>query len=231
MKRILELGLPPGRFVFALAGCLCASNHAAAATAGQYLKEADAWFQTPAARRIANNILTWQAPAGDWPKNGDTVSQPYTGDTNQLHGTFDNGATTGEIRFLARAYDATRDERYRDAALKGIDHILAAQYPTGGWPQYSPPPANTYHRYITFNDNAMVRVLETLRKVATSAEFNFVDPPRRQAAQKAFDRGIACILACQIKVNGKLTVWCAQHDEKDFGPRPARKFELVSLSG
>ena len=231
MKRILELELPPGWFVLVLVGFLCRLNPAAAATAGQYLKEKDAWFHTPEARRIADNILTWQAPAGDWPKNGDTVSQPYIGDTNKLHGTFDNGATTGEIRFLARAYNATRDARYQAAALKGIDHLLAAQYPTGGWPQYSPPPAKTYHRYITFNDNAMVRVLETLRQVATSAEFDFVDQPRRSAAQKAFDRGIACILRCQISVNGKLTVWCAQHDEKDFSPRPARKFELVSLSG
>jgi lysophospholipase L1-like esterase len=38
-------------------------------------------------------------------------------------------------------------------------------------------------------------------------------------------------LKCQIEVNGKLTVWCAQHDEIDLRPRPARRFELVSLSG
>jgi len=231
MKWLVELRRLPVLSVFMLGCFFCSSNLAAAATAGQYLNQTIAWFCAPDARRIANNILTWQAAAGDWPKNGDTVSQPYTGNPGELHGTFDNGATTGEIRFLARAYTATRDPRYRAASLKGIDHLLQAQYPTGGWPQYSPPPANTYHRYITFNDNAMVRVLETLRKVATSAEFDFVDQPRRTAAQKAFDRGIICILRCQIKVNGKLTVWCAQHDEKDFSPRPARKFELVSLSG
>ena len=40
-----------------------------------------------------------------------------------------------------------------------------------------------------------------------------------------------CILRCQIIVNGKCTVWCAQHDEKDYRPRSARSFELVSLSG
>jgi PelA/Pel-15E family pectate lyase len=231
MKRILKPNWPPGLVLFALASFLCPWHTVVAATAGQYLKEADTWFHTPDARRMADNILTWQAPAGDWPKNGDTVSQPYTGDRNKLHGTFDNNATTGEIHFLARAYNATRDARYKAAALKGIDHILAAQYPTGGWPQYSPPPSKTYHRYITFNDNAMVRVLETLRKVATAAEFAMVDPSRRTAAQKAFDRGIACILRCQVRVNGQLTVWCAQHDENDLSPRPARKFELVSLSG
>ncbi len=202
-----------------------------AATANQFLKQSDAWFAAPEARRVAENILTWQTPAGDWPKNGDTVSRPFTGDPNTLHGTFDNSATTGEIRFLARAFNATKDARYQAAFLRGLDHILTAQYPTGGWPQYSPPPSNSYHRHITFNDSAMVRLLETLRQVATTEEFAFVDSARRTAAQKAFDRGIACILQCQIMVNGKLTVWCAQHDEKDFRPRPARAFELVSLSG
>jgi PelA/Pel-15E family pectate lyase len=38
-------------------------------------------------------------------------------------------------------------------------------------------------------------------------------------------------LKCQIKVNGKLTAWCAQHDEVDFTPRTARTYELPSLSG
>jgi PelA/Pel-15E family pectate lyase len=32
-------------------------------------------------------------------------------------------------------------------------------------------------------------------------------------------------------VKGKLTAWCAQHDEIDGRPRPARSYELVSLSG
>ncbi|MGL4555475.1 MAG: pectate lyase [Gemmataceae bacterium] len=35
----------------------------------------------------------------------------------------------------------------------------------------------------------------------------------------------------QTKVEGKLTGWCAQHDETDFRPRPARSYELVTLSG
>ena len=32
-------------------------------------------------------------------------------------------------------------------------------------------------------------------------------------------------------MNGRLTVWCAQHDEKDCSPRHGRTYELVSLSG
>ena len=32
-------------------------------------------------------------------------------------------------------------------------------------------------------------------------------------------------------VNGKRTVWCAQHDEVTLAPAGARKFEAISLSG
>jgi PelA/Pel-15E family pectate lyase len=32
-------------------------------------------------------------------------------------------------------------------------------------------------------------------------------------------------------VRGRRTVWCAQHDEVTLAPAPARKYELVSLSG
>ena len=47
-------------------------------------------------------------------------------------------ATTGELRFLARAFRATNEPRYQQAFLKGLSHILEAQYPNGGWPQYYP---------------------------------------------------------------------------------------------
>ena len=58
-----------------------------------------------------------------------------------------------------------------------------------------------------------------------------MDAARRQAVQTSFDRGVQCILKCQIVVNGRLTVWCAQHDEKDYSPAGGRSYELVSLSG
>ncbi len=77
----------------------------------------------------------------------------------------------------------------------------------------------------------MDRLMNFLRDVAVSPDFVFLDSGLRKTAQKSFDRGIQCILKCQIKVNGKLTVWCAQHDEKNYSPRPARTYELVSLSG
>jgi PelA/Pel-15E family pectate lyase len=189
-------------------------------------------FATDEAKQIADNILTYQADAGGWPKNVDTASKPYTGQRDKLDPTFDNSATTDELRYLAHMVQATHDEKYRTAVLKGIDYILKAQYPNGGWPQFYPPHAETpYQRYITFNDDAMVRLMRFLREVYSDKLFDFVDADRRKAANLAFDKGINCILKCQIKVDGKLTGWCAQHDEIDFSPRPARTYELVSLSG
>lgn len=93
------------------------------------------------------------------------------------------------------------------------------------------PPGTKYNRHITFNDDAMVRLMLFLRETYSSPNYAFVDGPRRSAARLAFDRGIECILKCQIRVDGKLTAWCAQHDEQDFSPRSARSYELVSLSG
>lgn len=196
-----------------------------------YLKKPDAWFATPEATRVAENILTYQTELGGWPKNTDTTSQPFIGDIRQLRANFDNSATTDELRFLARLDAVKKTDVYRKAFLQGYDYILKAQYPNGGWPQYAPPPANAYPRYITFNDDAMTRLLEFLRETYTLPQYQFIDEARRARAKQAFNRGIDCILQCQIKVDGQLTAWCAQHDEKTFAPRPARSYELESISG
>jgi len=203
---------------------------ALAAGARDYLKKPDAWFGTVEARRVAANVLSYQSPLGGWPKNVDTTGAPYTGDPARLKPIFDNSATTDELRFLARMFGATGEEKYKVAFIKGFDYILQAQYPTGGWPQ-SYPPEKGYPRHITFNDNTMVRLMDLLRETYTSDRYNFLDAERRRAAQASFERGVECILKCQIRVNGKLTAWCAQHDEKDYSPRPARAYELISLSG
>jgi len=196
----------------------------------EFTKKPDDWYRSGEGKQVASNILSFQSAEGSWPKNLDTTASPYTGDPLKLQGTFDNGATTDELRFLARAFGATKEPRYEKAFLKGFDHILKAQYPTGGWPQFYPP-SKQYHRHITFNDDAMVRLMEFLHEVAIFKTYDFVDAARRRSGQASFERGLECILKCQVKVEGKLTSWCAQHDEKDYSPRPGRSYELVSLSG
>ena len=99
-----------------------------------------------------------------------------------------------------------------------------------GRPQFYPP-SKGYHRHITFNDNVMSRILGFLRDVSESSDYPFLKTEDRTKVEAAVIRGIDCILRTQIKQNGKLTAWCAQHDEKTLAPAWARSYEPPSLSG
>ncbi|MDE0555863.1 MAG: pectate lyase [Candidatus Poribacteria bacterium] len=210
--------------------CLLLLSVSDATVPSQYAKQPTEWFQGAEGRRIADNVLTWQTLHGSWPKNRDTASEPFDGKSDDLHGTFDNSATTGELRFLARAFRATKEPRYREAFLKGLSHILEAQYTTGGWPQFYPL-SKGYHRHITFNDGAMTLILELLRDISESSDYGFLETAYRTKAKAAVTKGIDCILRTQIKQDGKLTAWCAQHDEKTLAPAWARSYEPPSISG
>lgn len=202
----------------------------AASPAANLANKPDGWFKSEEGLKATACILSWQSENGDWPKNTNTTVEPFSGDRSKLQGTFDNGATTGELRVLARAFRATGDTRCEKAFLAGFDHILKAQYSNGGWPQYYPL-RKGYYTHITFNDGSMIRIMEFLREATTANEYAFLDMDRRAAAVKALASGIDCIVKSQIKVKGALTVWCAQHDEVTLEPADARAYELASLSG
>jgi len=199
-------------------------------SAVKYLNRPLEWLKSDEAARVAENLLSYQAQSGGWPKNVDTAGQKYQGDPERLHATYDNKATTDELRYIARMYVATKNEKYRQSFMRGLTYVLSGQYDNGGWPQ-SNPPGKKYDHYITFNDGSMARLMFFVREVARDDLYGFVDAGERKKCADAFERGIDCILKCQIRVNGRLTAWCAQHDERDFSPRPARTFELASLSG
>src|SRR5688500_14669647 len=79
---------------------------AAYTSASKHLDHPDEWYRGEQAKRMADSVLSYQSPRGAWPKNTDTATQPYTGAPENLDGTFDNGATTFELRFLARMASA-----------------------------------------------------------------------------------------------------------------------------
>ena len=135
------------------------------------------------------------------------------------------------MQFLARITHLTEEPRYREAFLRGFDYMLAAQYPNGGWPQFWPL-RKGYYSHITFNDGAMIRVMEVIRDVAKGEEpYGFVDAERREKAAQALASGIHCILSTQIRQNGEPSAWCAQYDETTLEPAWARAYEPPSLSG
>jgi PelA/Pel-15E family pectate lyase len=206
------------------------------------LKQKPEWYAGEEATRIADNVLLYQRENGGWPKNIDmavVLSERAKAEIAKEKGhddsLIDNGATYTQMDYLARVFNATghpiRKEGFKESFIKGLDYLLKAQYENGGWPQYYPR-LKGYYKHITFNDDAMVGVMELLRKVARKDHaYSFVDEARRARAETAVAKGIEIILKTQIVVNGKRTVWCAQHDEVTLAPAPARSYEHVSLSG
>lgn len=181
--------------------------------------------------RMADNILSWQNEHGGWDKNKDFTERPRDPDEPLPRlGTFDNNATIPELRFLAYVYAATGLERFREGFYRGLDFILEAQYPSGGWPQFYPRRGN-YSDYVTFNDGAMMNVMNFIKDVLTDSLYSFVAPDYLARLQVALDKGIEYIVKSQIRVGDRLTAWCAQHDPVTYEPRPARSYEHVSISG
>ncbi len=199
---------------------------------------AAAWYGSEEARRVADAMISFQTPSGGWSKAVAFDKGPRragmhwtTRSDNWYYvGTFDNRATTEPMRLLARVHGATKDPKYSAAFLKAVDYALEAQFPNGGWPQ-TYPLAGGYHDAVTFNDDAMVHILEVLRDVAQNEpEYAFVDAARRDRARAAVAAGLECILRAQVVQNGVRTVWGAQHDPLTLAPAAARAFEPASLS-
>lgn len=203
---------------------------------GEVLRQPPAWYASAEARAVAASIIQYQTLEGGWPKNTDMTQPPaaaFLAATESDHRapTIDNDATTKQLSYLAHVITAAPDATLRAAFDRGFDYLLAAQYANGGWPQYFPLRPG-YYTHITYNDNAMVNVLALLHAVQAGREpYAFVELPRRERAATAVLIGIACILRTQIRQEGKLTAWCAQHDETTFAPAWARNFEPPSLSG
>ncbi len=211
-----------------------------------------AWYAGPEARHIADVIVSFQTPAAGWGKNLDMsrdprrpgeaftpnnlskflspgdFDAPLEPDWNYV-GTIDNDATTTQMKFLARIIHASGSgdgSAYREAFVRGMDYLFAAQYPNGGWPQVWPLEGG-YHDAITYNDDAMTQVVDLMRHAADGREeFSFVPERIRKRAARSFERGIDCILASQIVANGTPAVWPQQDDALTLKPVSGRNYEM-----
>ncbi|RYY40136.1 MAG: pectate lyase [Chitinophagaceae bacterium] len=192
---------------------------------------------------VADYMLLYQRSNGGWPKHIGEVKVDYTrtlsdneragllDDKGRNDATIDNWATSKEIRYLLKAFAKSGNRSYLKAAEEGVRYLLSMQYANGGFPQFWPDTSG-YRKAITYNDNAMVNALNILWDVTQHRDaFASMDTALMAPARAAIARGIDCILKTQVRVNGSLTGWCAQHDHRSFAPVKARSFELVSLSG
>ncbi len=199
------------------------------------LDREDGWYATTEARTLADRVISYQTPAGGWSKSLRLIAERAPGEDfgreTRFRGTFDNNATVPQLRFLARVAHAAGPgaSAYREAFQRGLAYVFAAQFPNGGWPQIYPL-SGGYHDSLTFNDNVMPNILEFLRDTANgSGAFGSVDPELRAEAARRLERGIACVLATQVTVNGTRTAWGQQHDALTLAPCAARNYEPASL--
>lgn len=240
-----------------------------------------AFYRSDDARKAGDIILSFQTPAGGWSKNlamtGPRLKgQSYAtanlapvespgGDFDKPRdekwhyvGTLDNDATNTELHFLAElsaAMPGHDGDAYRASFLRGVDYLLHAQYPNGGWPQVWPLEGG-YHDAITINDDAVTESAQTLTLVSegkrTRAEhkdgarglesetpeedYSFIPAALRARARAAAAKALDCLLKAQIRVpvpDGKgtiLAVWPQQNDMLTLEPVAARNYEPAALS-
>ncbi|WP_302604324.1 pectate lyase [uncultured Alistipes sp.] len=179
---------------------------------------------------IADNIIAYQNEDGGWPKNLDMMSRLDRDSVvaalkpRSRRSTLDNSTTHTQVEYLCEAYRTTGEERFRDAALRGMEYILGTQYPNGGWRGWDADA-------ITFNDDVMYGVLSLwLEIIYAKPRFAWVDPAFRERICASWDRGLDLVLRCQWVRDGIRTVWAQQYDHETLQPVKARSYELPGLA-
>lgn len=211
-----------------------------------------------AARDAAGALIECQLASGGWDSDFDFAPelakkyhlrrQLLAGDTatgkRRNRSTLDDNKTQSALLFLLEMahLPESRDDRELQEALRfGLDAVLAAQFPNGGWPQqFSGPadpatpvkkasypaewprtfPAVKYDGFYTLNDGNMEKLVELLlRAHELSGEARYL-----AAAKKA---GEFFLLA---QMPEPQPGWAQQYNF-DMQPVWARKFEPPSVSG
>lgn len=190
-------------------------------------------------------VVSWQFTTGAFPKSGfdheykqgiaTEAMRAATQEGRRSLGTLDNDSTITELASLGHTYREFKDPSHQKAAQNALEYLLEAQRPTGGWQQWYPARgADHYSSQATFSDEAMMRVMIALQKAVRKQDpFNsdiFTEDQLKRSAA-AIEKGVDYVLKSQIVVNGRRTVWCAQHDMQTYKPLGARTFELPSKSG
>ena len=191
---------------------------------------------------VADNMLLLQTASGGWSKHygdkkvdyarvfDDAERDALRSPARRDDATLDNKATTSEIAYLAHAHARTGNPAYLAAAGRGVAWLLRAQYANGGWPQFHPDRSG-YRHQITLNDDAMVHAIGLLQDIADGGgDLAALTPQYGTRAGEAARRGIDALLALQVRIDGKPTIWAAQYDEITLQPAKARAYELPSLA-
>jgi|GEM_PF-1478111 len=213
-----------------------------------------AFYLSPEARHIGDTILSFQMPSGGWARNLDVAGparlrgQAFTpGESDAsadevAHSSAALDATANDIHFLAHlaaALPAAGGDPYRAAALRGLQFLLAAQFPNGGWPQVWPLEGGS-HDALAFNDDVLTDSAQTLALAAVGThtpleDFGFVPADLRLQSKFAAARALQCVLATQLSAPAGdpkpgFAIWAEQYDPLTLAPVAARTYEPAAFS-
>jgi PelA/Pel-15E family pectate lyase len=190
------------------------------------------WYTSGDARVLMATLLRTQGPNGGWPKlsSGSEAVATTVHRKDETDETLDNRSTTSQLGFLLRKIAIEDRPAYRESLRRGVDYLLASQHPIGCWPQIYPH-AFSYHAHCTLNDGVTVNAAGFLQAgLLEKPRIMLTDSSTRVRAMQAVARAVDFFIRAQVRVGGRLTGWCQQHDPHSLEPRPARTFEPVALA-
>lgn len=211
----------------------------------------------------------YQNDDGGWAKTNvdydlleDTFAQLYT----KGYSTVDNGATHGQMKFLSRIIRLSKENpelfvghetelsTIEKGFWKAAKYMVDSQNDNGGWPQYYPYGIG-YFKNITFNDNAMPDLMESIYALSNDKgltdnelcedyawareEIKAQTNPyvlelgiKHDTLKQVWDKGLDFVIRAQVVIDGVKTGWAQQYEPDAVDPIPAggRAFELPSVS-
>jgi PelA/Pel-15E family pectate lyase len=210
-------------------------------------------FYLQAARRAADALVKGQLRSGGWDYEiqFDAASRrktAYRVEPNDPQGrnvtVLDDNTSQAALRLLMRVDQALefKDTAIHEAVQYALEHVLAAQYPNGAWPQRFDKPVDgsqfpivkarypetwsrtfpkiNYNAFYTFNDNAIDDVIEVMLEAGEI----YSESKYRAAALRGGD----FILLAQMP--DPQPAWAQQYDA-EMQPVWARKFEPPAITG
>ncbi len=205
-----------------------------------------------AAKQTAHLLVRGQMHSGGWDASIELDPEARRrhayridgkpGKNARLYSSLDDDKTQSALRFLIRYHHATQgqDESAQEAMRFGLDSLIGAQFPNGGWTQVFTGPADAdapvlkagyretgedthikaYWFHYTLNDHLVSDVADTL----LLAHAKLDDEQALAAARRAGD---FLILA---QMPEPQPAWAQQYD-RDMKPAWARKFEPAAMTG
>jgi len=155
-----------------------------------YMTTLDPAYRVPLLRAL-DFILEAQYPAGGWPQRYPLMfDYPHDGHEDYTHYyTYNDGVQQSCVDILFEAWERLGDERYRDAAVRGMDFYLISQCPEpqAGWAQQyamdmKPAAARSYEPAAVSLHRTLGNINDLMRFYTMTGDRRYLEPIPRAVA-------------------------------------------------